>query len=136
MKPKMRRHLPGKFLARQLAGDAWRLARGGAAPADVFLRGALPRTADVLQAADLADIDIEWHDAAAQLTLTAAGRRTTVAGRSAIVHQPLPELYAALPLATVDAKARRFWRRIFLLVRIPGGRRLLGALARRSRARH
>jgi hypothetical protein len=136
MKPKMRRHLPGKFLARQLADGVWLLARGAAAPADIFLRGAQSPPADVLQSPDLADIDIEWHDAAVALTLTAAGRRTTVEGRSAILHEPLAQLYEALPLAALDAKARRFWRRIFLLVRIPGGRRLLGAMARRSRARH
>ena len=136
MKPKMRRHLAGKFLARQLADGAWRLARGGAAPADIFLQGAQPRTAGVLQSADLADIDIEWHDAAVELTLSAAGRRISVQGQSAIVHEPLTQLYEALPLVTLDAKARRFWRRVFLLVRIPGGRYLLGAMARRSRARH
>ena len=124
MKPKMRRHLAGKFLARQLADGAWRLTRGGAAPADIFLRGAQSPTAGVLQSADLADIDIEWQDAAVQLTVTAAGRRTGVVGRSAIVHEPLAQLYHALPLAVLDAKARRFWRRIFWLVRIPGGRRL------------
>jgi len=136
MKPKMRRHLPGKFLARRLGDGAWSLARGGAAPADIFLQGAQSRTASVLQSADLADIDIDWHETAVELTVTAAGRRTTVEGRSAIVHEPLARLYETLPLAALDAKARRFWRRIFWLVRIPGGRRLLGALARRSRARH
>jgi hypothetical protein len=36
-------------------------------------------------------------------------------------------------LADFDARARRFWRRVFVLVRIPGGRRLLGMLARASR---
>jgi hypothetical protein len=136
MKPKMRRHLPGKFLARQLAEGAWLLTRGAAAPADIFLRGADSRMAGVLQSSDLADIDIEWHDAAVELTVTAAGRRTAVAARSAIVHEPLAQLYQALPLAVLDGKARRFWRRVFWLVRIPGGRRLLGAMARRTRSRH
>jgi hypothetical protein len=136
MKPKMRRHLPGKFLARPLADGAWHLARGAAPTADIFLRGAGSRTAGVLQSPDLADIDIEWQDAAVELTVTAGGRRTTVAGGSAIVHEPLAQLYQALPLAVLDATARRFWRRIFWLVRIPGGRHLLGALARRTRSRH
>ena len=136
MKPKMRRHLPGKFRARQLGDGAWHLARGAAAPADIFLRGVAAQAAGTLESADLADVDIEWHDAAVQLMVTAAGRRTGLAGRSAIVHEPLTQLYAALPLAAFDDRARRFWRRIFWLVRIPGGRRLLGALARRSRPRH
>jgi hypothetical protein len=41
-----------------------------------------------------------------------------------------------LPLVSFDDKARRFWRRVFRLVRIPGGRHLLGVLARRNRDRH
>jgi len=45
------------------------------------------------------------------------------------------ELYAALPLAQFDRRARRFWRRVFLLVRIPGGRSLLGMLTYVSRKR-
>jgi hypothetical protein len=53
--------------------------------------------------------------------------------RGAIVHEPLPKLYAELPLAGFDERARRFWRRVFRLVRIPGGRHLLGVLARRPR---
>jgi hypothetical protein len=135
MKPKMRRHLPGKFRAQELAPGAWRLSRGGPQAADIFLQGADSRGAGALRSSDLADLDIEWQDAAVELTLWAGGRRTSVLGRSAIVHEPLTQLYAALPLVTLNAKARRFWRRVFLLVRIPGGRFLLGAMARRTRQR-
>jgi hypothetical protein len=56
--------------------------------------------------------------------------------QSAIVHQPLARLYDGLPLAEFDSKTRRFWGRVFTLVRIPGGRHLLGVLARRSRGPH
>jgi hypothetical protein len=38
-----------------------------------------------------------------------------------------------LPLASIDADARRFWRRVFRLVRIPGGRYLLKVLTRARR---
>lgn len=135
MTPKMRRHLPGKFLARELDAGAWHLARGAPAPADIFLRGRDSRAAEVLRSLDLADIDIEWSGAAAQLTMTSAGRRRSVEMQSVIVHEPATHLYDALPLVTFDAEARRFWRRVFLLVRVPGGRYLLGLMARRTRAR-
>jgi hypothetical protein len=49
---------------------------------------------------------------------------------AAIVHEPLGNLYESLPLASIDANARRFWRRVFRLVRIPGGRYLLRLLTR------
>jgi hypothetical protein len=39
-------------------------------------------------------------------------------------------LYESLPLVSIDANARRFWRRVFRLVRIPGGRFLLKLLTR------
>ena len=55
------------------------------------------------------------------------------AATSAIVHEPLGHLYESLPLVKFDAKARRFWRRVFRLVRIPGGRYLLKFLARTSK---
>jgi hypothetical protein len=133
MKPKMRSNLPGTFLTRDLGKGAWRLSRGEAAPVDVFLRGAEPGAADALRSPHVHDIGIEWRAEAVVLTLTSAGQRRTVNARSAIVHEPLARLYETLPLVHLDAKARRFWRRVFRLVRIPGGRYLLGALARRTR---
>jgi hypothetical protein len=47
----------------------------------------------------------------------------------------LPKLYEALPLARFDAKARRFWGRVFWLVRMPGGRSLLKYFAGGGRKR-
>ena len=52
--------------------------------------------------------------------------------RVAVAHEPLARLYDTLPLMSFDSQARRFWRRVFFLVRIPGGRRLLGLVARRA----
>ena len=52
----------------------------------------------------------------------------------AVLHEPQMQLYSALPLAQFDAKAQRFWRRIFRLLRIPGGRIVLRWIARRRRA--
>jgi hypothetical protein len=132
MKPNMRRNLPGTFLARELQGGAWRLARDQPAPAELFLRGTDPGAAEVLRAAAIVDIDIEWRAQTVELTVTSGARRRTLHAQSAIVHEPLARLYETLPLVSLDEKARRFWRRVFLLVRIPGGRRLLRILARRS----
>jgi hypothetical protein len=136
MNPNMRCHLPGKFTAQDLGGGAWRLARRDPAPAEVLLRGADPRAAEVFSSQDVGDIDIEWQTASVELWATSSGRRTAIVSRSAIVHEPMAQLYEGLPLARIDGKSRRFWRRVFWLVRIPGGRLLLGALARRTRARH
>ena len=135
MKPKKRRKLPGTFLPRELGEGAWRLSRGEAEPIDIFLRGAESGAAEALRSAFVRDIDIEWCVDAAVLTMTSAEQRRSVKAQSAIVHEPLTRLYDALPLISLDAKARRFWRRVFRLVRIPGGRYLLGLVARRTRER-
>ena len=135
MKPKMRRKLPGTFLTRELGRDAWQLSRGEAASSDVFLRGAESGAAETLRSPLVRDIEIEWRAETVVLTMTSAEQTRTVKAQSAIVHEPLARLYEALPLASLDAQARRFWRRVFRLVRIPGGRYLLGVLARRSQDR-
>jgi hypothetical protein len=135
MKPKMRRKLPGTFLTRELGQDAWQLSRGEAASIDVFLRGAESGAAETLRSPSVRDIEIEWRAETVVLTMTSAEQTRTVKVQSAIVHEPLARLYEALPLASFDAQARRFWRRVFRLVRIPGGRHLLGVLARRSQDR-
>jgi hypothetical protein len=89
--------------------------------------------AEAFTAPEVRGVSIEWLADAVQLALTSAQHSVAATAQSAIVHEPLPRLYEILPLVTLDAKARRFWRRVFRLVRIPGGRYLLGALARRSR---
>lgn len=133
MKPNMRRHLPGTFLAQDLEQGAWRLSRREPAPIEVYVRGADFRAAEAFRPSTVRDVDIEWGDEAVVLTVTSAGRRDIIDARSAIVHEPLGRLYQALPLVSLDEKARRFWRRVFRLVRIPGGRWLLRLLARRAR---
>lgn len=131
----MRRHLPGTFAAHYLTNGAWRLSRIEPAPAEVFLRGAEAAAADVFRLQSVSDIDIEWREGAVVMTLSSAGQSRTVGMHSAIVHEPLEHLYEALPLAGLDESGRRFWGRIFLLVRIPGGRPLLRILAHRTRNR-
>jgi hypothetical protein len=133
MNPIMRRHLKGKFTAQDLKGGAWRLARRGLEPAEVLLRGADPSAAEVFSPPDIGDIDIEWQAEKVELRATSSGRRRTVESQSAIVHEPMAHLYEGLPLARTDGNSMRFWRRVFWLVRIPGGRFLLAAVARRTR---
>ena len=133
MRANARRHFPGTLMAHDLEEGAWRLSRGGPAPIEVFLRGADFRAADALRPSGISDVDIEWRAENVVLTTTSAGRRSSISVRSAIVHEPLGRLYEALPLVSLDEKARRFWRRVFWLARIPGGRHLLGVLARRTR---
>ena len=128
----MRRTLAGPFAARNLGKGSWRLARGHLKPIDVILRGASPPAEEVLSALEAGDVDLEWHAGTVVVTLTSAGRRRSISARSALVHEPLAHLYDALPLAAVDETMRRFWRRVFRVIRIPGGRYLLGVLARRS----
>jgi hypothetical protein len=134
MKPKMRRNLPGTFLPQDIDAGGWRLSRNAPA-ADLFLRGTDPSAGEVFRSAAISEIDIEWRAESVELTLTSAARRRTLRAQSVIVHEPLPLLYGTLPLVSLDEKAKRFWRRVFLLVRIPGGRQLLRILARRSRGR-
>lgn len=135
MQAKMRRNLRGPFQAQDLHDGAWRLSRTDL-KLDVFLRGVDSRAGDTLRLCAISDIDIEWREAAVDLWLISASRRHSIQAQSAVVHEPLERLYDALPLAKFDAKAQHFWRRVFRLVRIPGGRFLLGVLARRSRGRH
>jgi hypothetical protein len=135
MIPKLRRNLPGPFVARNLGAGSWRLDRGNPVPIEVILRGAHPEAQEALAALEVAYLDIEWHADTVVLTMTSDGRKRAINARSALVHEPLAHLYDALPLAAVDEKMRGFWRRVFRLIRIPGGRYLLGVLARLSQNR-
>ena len=135
MKQKLRRQFPGEFTTRQLANGAWRLSRIEPTPVDIFLRNTRSAAVEVLRPRTVNDVEIDWGAGPAVLTLTSAGRRTAIESQSVIVHEPLAHLYDALPLAVLDGKARRFWRTVFRLIRIPGGRHLLGVLARRMRDR-
>jgi hypothetical protein len=163
MEPKMRRNLTGSFLPQNLGHDGWLLVRAGgpdthapggahanagndvgfrvtestgADPApgvEIFLRGVTSEAAEILRGATVSDIAVEWHGDAVELTLMSGAARRILHLRSVIIHEPLPLLYGALPLAGFDDRAKRFWRRVFRLARIPGGRHLLGILARRRR---
>jgi hypothetical protein len=111
------------------------LSRSEPNPIDIFLRGADSAAAEAFRPPEVESVCIEWRADVVQLSLTSAQHSVVATAQSAIVHEPLPHLYEALPLVRLDAQARRFWRNVFRLVRIPGGRYLLGVLARRSHGR-
>lgn len=133
MSAKLRRSFSGEFVARDRGNDSWHLARRTPHEVGVFLRHAERGAQRSFGTGRLTDLGIEWHAGKVLLTFMSEERVASVEAASVIVHEPLPRLYETLPLVDVDAGARRFWRRVFWLVRIPGGRYLLKVFARPKR---
>jgi hypothetical protein len=130
MNPKLRRNLSGAFQAQDLGAGAWRLCQAAPREIDVYLQGSDRRAAQAFGATRIGDLGIEWRSETVQLSFVSGDRIETVEAASAIVHEPMSHLYESLPLQSFDADARRFWRRVFRVVRIPGGRYLLRLLSR------
>ncbi|HEX3603295.1 MAG TPA: hypothetical protein VHU43_04335 [Steroidobacteraceae bacterium] len=130
MHAKMRSNYSGSFLAQSRGNGAWHLSRPAPHEMTVILRNAEPGAAQAFAVEPIAELGIEWHADEVLLTFLAGDKVASVEAMSAIVHEPLPHLYESLPLASIDADARRFWHRVFRLVRIPGGRYLLKLLTR------
>ena len=127
----------GNFRAQPRGARGWLLSATGAVPVEVHLTGVdLPADAGpaVLTAAPIERIDVDWSGDGAVVTLSQAGAIRRLTARAAFVLEPRPELYRDLPLERFGPKSQTFWKRIFLLVRIPGGRLLLQYIARRARA--
>jgi hypothetical protein len=133
MKMKTQRSVTGSYLGRDLGCGVWRLSTDNSGGPEIYLAGVEADGAETLSHAGSATVAIDWRPDGVLLTLTSAGTDRLVRARHAVIHEPLARLYESLPLARFDASARRFWARIFRLVRVPGGRQLLGLIARRSR---
>ena len=131
MSSKLRRNFSGAFLPQDRGNGSWQLSRAAPHEINVFLRDAERGAQRAFGTGPLLDLGIEWHAEKVLLTFVSGEKVASVEAASAIVHEPLDHLYERLPLVSIDANARRFWRRVFRLVRIPGGRYLLKALARR-----
>jgi hypothetical protein len=131
MPPRLRRNFSGAFVPQDRGNGQWRLSRPAPHEITVFLRDT-ERGAQ-FGTGPLIDVGIEWQAEKVLLTFMSDERVASVEAASAIVHEPLAHLYERLPLISIDADARRFWRRVFRLVRIPGGRYLLKLLARSGR---
>jgi hypothetical protein len=128
----MERTIAGDFRARHLGSGAWQLTTGVPAAAEIYLGGAEPDAADRLGSVGVSAVALAWQGGGVSVTLISPQGPRRLESRTAIIHEPLPRLYEGLPLMSLDQRARRFWRRVFRLVRIPGGRLLLGLIARRA----
>jgi hypothetical protein len=133
MSSRLRRNFSGAFLPQDRGNGAWQLSRPAPHEINVFLRAAERGAQRSFGSGHLIDLGIEWHADKVLLTFMSDERVASVEAASAIVHEPLDHLYDHLPLISIDADARRFWRRVFRLVRIPGGRYLLKLFARSGR---
>jgi hypothetical protein len=129
---KIERTLTGALRATHLGADAWQLTTGAPGSPEIFLTGVDSDAFAVLDRAAPIAVSIGWSAAGAAVTLAGPGAGTRFRSRTATIHEPLPQLYQGLPLVVLDAKARRFWRRVFRIARIPGGRRLLRWIAQRT----
>jgi hypothetical protein len=134
MNTNIERSFRGEISARDIGSGAWLLTGGEPGAAQIHLMGVLPEEAPLPADAKATRVALRWVEGGVLATLVTAAGAKQLKARAATVHEPLPRLYESLPLAQLDARAKRFWRRVFLLVRIPGGRRLLGLMARRAGA--
>jgi hypothetical protein len=129
----MQKTVSGPFTVRNLGAGSWQLRTQTGI--EVQLRGAGAAAPEILQEPGLDALVLEWSTNTVRVTSRGARGARRLASRSAWVHESLPRLYETLPLASFDAGAQRFWRRIFRLMRIPGGRYLLRFIARRGRSK-
>lgn len=132
MNTKTERTLTGAFRAAHLGADAWKLTTGAPGSAEIHLSGVDDDAFAALEGAAPNAVRIAWSAAGAVVTLIAPRTSAQFRSRTATIHEPRPQLYQGLPLVVLDDKARRFWRRIFRIARIPGGRRLLRWIAQRT----
>jgi len=129
----MQKTVSGPFTVRNLGAGSWQLTTP--IGIEIQLRGVGAAAPEILQEAGLEALALEWNTDAVRVTARDARGVRSLVSRSALVHEPRPRLYETLPLASFDADAQRFWRRIFRLIRIPGGRYLLRFIARRGRSK-
>jgi hypothetical protein len=132
MSRNVERTISERLSARALGPGSWQLSGAAAGGIEIILRGVEPDAGLALKDVQATGATIAWQSDGGILTLAIAGGTRRIRARTIILHEPRARLYDALPLVTLDAAAKRFWRRVFWLVRIPGGRRLLGLVARRS----
>ena len=119
-------------------GGWWRLRGSGTSPWEVYLRD--PRGAHEAASDDArfamptgSAIRIEWNGDTVRWGVGPDGPAAPWHAAAALLHEPCAELYATLPLARYDRRARRFWGTILGIARWPGGSGLIERLARRRR---
>jgi len=131
MKSATQRTLSGPFLTRDLGGGLWQLTAGASGALQIYLRIPAAAGAGILTQGDVRRLEVEWRADGVIVRVDGTGGAGMLEASSAIIHEADERLYDTLPLAAFDARARRFWSRVFLLVRLPGGRHLLRWMARR-----
>jgi len=131
MRASRSRTLAGSFAIHELGSNHWHLATG--AGPEIYLIGADSDAARIARGTAIGSVALEWRDRGVLVTLTTIDGPKVLHARAALIHEPFGGLYHSLPLAQFDSAARRFWRRVFRLVLIPGGPHLLRFMARRRR---
>jgi hypothetical protein len=128
----MDRHLKltAPFDVEDCGKGLWCLRQHTALEIAIYVQGPMP----FAQLVKSESLIIDWLDGGdTSLSLGLPSQIITVPVKSAFVHEPRPTLYGALPRPELDARTMRFWRRVFALVRLPGGQFLLGWLSKRTR---
>jgi hypothetical protein len=133
LKSVTRQRLPGPFSAAKLNSGVWQLTGDVPDGACVYLHGAGPEASKLLAGMRITALEFEWRAEGVIIGVAGADGVRHFRSETVIIHTPAARLYDSLPLASFDADARRFWKRVFRLIRIPGGRLVLGAIARRRR---
>jgi hypothetical protein len=128
----MHKTLSGPFSVRNLGAGAWHLVSGETSGTEIYLRGAGALAPELLQDPTVSRLDLDWRNEGVKIAVAGTAGVRHLTARTVVVHEPRPRLYKSLPLAGFDADAQRFWRRVFRLIRIPGGRFLLRYIARRG----
>ena len=131
--------------AEPLPGGWWRLNGRGRRPWELYLRDP-GRPSDPAGADDPAGGDerlalptsaaiwVEWHGDAVRWRTAVHDAETWMHATAGLLHEPCGRLYATLPLARYDSRARRYWGAVLWAARWPPARGLFGWLARRHRS--
>jgi hypothetical protein len=121
---------PGRWRAEALGAHGWRFEPDPPSGLEVLALDVREHT-QVPVRADDASLRLEWTGGGVEILRQGDSDAERFHAAQAVVHEPMPRLYESLPLERLDRRARRFWARVFWLVRMPGGRRVLRWLARR-----
>lgn len=123
-----RRTVAGPFSGRERGAGWWELSGAGL---EIHLRVAVPGAVEPLRDSAITSLELQWHAEGVAINVRGSRGSRSLVATTVFIHEPRAQLYQGLPLAGFDPSARRFWRRIFALMQIPGGRFLLGMIARR-----
>jgi hypothetical protein len=127
--------MSGEFYVEALGPETWSVTNRRP-PGQTLLLRRIEATAPPPTPSVAERVGVTWNGSEPVAVEFSRGDHTvTVTAGAAFLHEPAGTIYAGLPLPPFTAGMRRFWRRIFRLVRIPGGRWALGWLSRRRGGR-